>query len=340
MPESVAHEARTAAAKLTLPEVLERVGPELAEIEARLASLERPDVPLTAEIMDHVLALRGKRVRPLLLLLVSRLGKKPDREGVLWASTVIELVHTATLLHDDCIDLTRLRRGLPTVNHRWGQQAAILMGDYLFTKGFDLLSEHGIHAALTLLTRHTLDMTEGMNREFASRHRADLSEDEYLTIIRQKTGALFVASCEIGAVLGGLSEDAARDVSAFGRDLGLAFQIVDDVIDFTGSPAETGKPTGQDFRLGFATLPLVYAFERGDPERADRVAAVFSRGDVGDDEWEESRRFVLASGGVEAARERALELALAARERLAAFDGSDGVAPLLAAVEYVVARGR
>lgn len=340
MPESLAREGFVTGATMTLPEVLERVGPELAEIESRLASIERPDVPLTAEIMDHVLALRGKRVRPLLLLLVSKLGEEPDREGVLWASAVIELVHTATLLHDDCLDGTELRRGFPTVNHRWGQQAAILMGDYLFTKGFDLLSEHGLHAALSLLTRHTLDMTAGMNREFAGRHRADLSEEEYLTIIREKTGALFVASCELGAVLGGLSEDAARTVSAFGRDLGLAFQIVDDIFDFTGSPTEIGKPTGQDFRLGFATLPFIHALERGDPDEAAAVARVFSRGDVTDDEWEEARQFVLGSGGVESARERALELAYAARDRLAAFNGAEAVSPLLATVEYVIARGR
>jgi len=339
MPESIAHASR-GGVRMTLREVLDRVGPELAEIESRLATIERPEVPLTAEIMDHVLAQHGKRVRPILLLLVSKLGEEPDRDGVLWASAVVELVHTATLLHDDCLDGTDLRRGFPTVNHRWGQQAAILMGDYLFTKGFDLLSEHGLHAALSLLTRHTLDMTAGMNREFAGRHRADLSEDEYLTIIREKTGALFVASCEIGAILGGLAEESARVASEFGRDLGLAFQIIDDIFDFTGNPGEIGKPTGQDFRLGFATLPLIHAFRNGDPAEAEEVAALFARGDVTDSEWKQARRFVMRSGGVESARELALELAYSARDRLAAFNGSEGVTPLLATVEYVIDRGR
>jgi octaprenyl-diphosphate synthase len=340
MPESLAHEASHPGAKMTLPDVLDHIGPELAEIETRLASIERPDVPLTAEIMEHVLAARGKRVRPLLLLLISKLGEKPDREGVLWASAVIELIHTATLLHDDCLDSTSLRRGFPTVNHRWGQQAAILMGDYLFTKGFDLLSEHGLYSALHVLTQHTHHMTCGMNREYASRYRADLTESEYLEIIGEKTGALFVAACEIGAVLGGLGPEAATSMSTFGRDLGIAFQIVDDIFDFTGNPTEIGKPTGTDFRLGFATLPLIYALERGDRKEAASVAACFSRGDNTDAEWAKARRFVTGSGGVEAARDRALEFAFAARDRLAAFDGSDDIGLLLATVEYVIARGR
>ena len=340
MPKSLAHDATPTVARMTLPEVFTLVGPDLAEIEDRLATIERPDVPLTREIMDHVLARRGKRVRPLLLLLVARLGKNVDRESVLWASTVVELIHTATLLHDDCLDGTELRRGVDTVNHRFGQQPAILMGDYLFTKGFDLLCEHRLVEPLTILTRHTHRMTCGMNREFDGWHDAGLSEEKYLQIIDEKTGALFVSSCEIAAVLGGLGDEGFATISAFGRDLGFAFQIIDDIFDFVGDPSEIGKPVGTDFRLGFATLPLIHAFELGDRGDADRVAEWFARGDIRDDEWTEVRRFVLESGGVERAREQALEYAFSARDRLSLFHGNDEVAPLLATVEYMIARGR
>ncbi|GJM44748.1 MAG: octaprenyl-diphosphate synthase [Gemmatimonadota bacterium] len=339
MPDSLARAASAHRSTMTLPEVFALVNGELEQVEERLSSVERPDVPMTAEIMDHVLALRGKRVRPLLLILVSRLGK-PKAEEVLWASTVIELVHTATLLHDDCLDGTEIRRGFPTVNHQWGQQAAILMGDYLFTKAFDLLCEHRLHHALHLLVHHVHRMTCGMNREYAGRYRTDAVEADCLRVIDEKTGALFVSSCEIGAVLGGLSEPHARGISAFGRDLGYAFQIIDDIFDFTGDPTEIGKPVGTDFRLGFATLPLLYSLADGDPERAKDVTECFQRGNATEEEWAMARDFVVSSGGIERAREAALNHAYAARDRLLAFNGHEGVAPLLATVEYMISRGR
>jgi octaprenyl-diphosphate synthase len=328
----------TSTGSMTLAEVLTLVESELAEVERRLAGIERSDVPMTAEIQNHVLAMRGKRVRPLLLLLVSRLGR-PSRDAVLWAATVIELIHTATLLHDDCLDGTSLRRGFPTVSHKWGQQAAILMGDYLFTKGFELLCHHGLHHVLHVLTFHTHGMTRGMNREYAGRFHAKLSVEEYCKIVEEKTGSLFVASCEIGSVLAGLSETAGMTFSSFGRDLGCAFQIVDDIFDFTGNPSEIGKPVGTDFRTGFATLPLIYAFKDGAPEAASRVAELFSRGNATDEEWESAQSFVLESGGVERARAKALEYAYSARDRLAVLNGTEGVAPLFATVEYMIARG-
>ncbi len=339
MPDSLARSRSTPGRPMTLAEVFELVREDLEQIEGRLAKIQRPDIPMTAEILEHVLAMRGKRVRPLLLLLISRLGPA-DRDAVLWSSAVIEMVHTATLLHDDCLDDTTMRRGYPTVNHRWGQQAAILMGDYLFTSGFELLCEHRLHDALHVLVHHTYRMTRGMNREYAARRDPRLGVDEYLRIVDEKTGALFVSSCEIGALLAGLPEDGIARLSAFGRDLGRAFQIVDDIFDYAGDPESIGKPVGTDFRLGFATLPLLCALEMGDARRGRAVAEWFARGNVTDAEWEGAREFVLSSGGAERARERALEFAYAARDRLAFLNGHPAVAPLLATVEYMIARGR
>ncbi len=340
MADSLARESSLPSSSMSLPEVYELIAGDLDEIEKRLASIERPDVPLTTEIMEHVLALRGKRVRPMLLLLTARLGSQPDGDGALWASAVIELVHTASLLHDDCLDGTTVRRGVPTVNHQWDSQAAILMGDYLFTIAFDLLCKNDLVPALGILAHHTHRMTCGMNREYASRNDADLTVEEYLRIIDGKTGALFVSSCEIGALLGGLSEEATTVVSEFGRDLGFAFQIIDDIFDFTGDPATIGKPVGTDFRLGFATLPLILSLQQGDADRAREVAEVFRRGDTTEEEWEAVRSFVVESGGIEAARERALTYAYSARDRLLSLGEPEGVAALLATVEYMIARGR
>jgi octaprenyl-diphosphate synthase len=325
--------------KMTLSQVLVALHDDLEQIEDRLASIERPDVALTAEIMEHVLARRGKRVRPLLLMLVARLGDRPDWDRVLWASTVIELVHTATLVHDDCLDGTELRRGTPTVNHRYGEHAAILMGDYLFTSGFELLREHGQMDELAVLTRQTHHMTCGMTREYAGRRDAELGRSAYFRIVSEKTGALFEASCEIGARLAGLAEESVTRLVSFGASLGLAFQIIDDVFDYAGDPEAIGKPVGTDFRLGFATLPLIEALRRGDPEEARAVREIFVRGDVTDAEWETCRSFVLRSGGIEVARAAALEHAHAARDRLAFLNGAAGVAPLMATVEFMIDRG-
>lgn len=338
MPDSLAR--HPSEQPMSLPQVFELLSEDLAGVEERIAGLERPDIPLSKDIADHVLALRGKRVRPVLMLLVSRLGGQAVRDEVLEAATVIELVHTATLLHDDCLDGTELRRGFPTVNNKWGQHAAILMGDWLFTKAFDVLCEKRLHHALHILVQHTHRMTCGMNRELNARFDAELSLDDYRRVIDEKTGALFVASCEIGAVLSGMSTEAATEMSEFGRDLGYAFQIIDDIFDFTGDPADLGKPVGTDFRLGFATLPLLHAWETGDADTGRQIAEWFREGSLPDSEWETVQRFVTETGGVERAREEALGFAYSARDRLLAWNGNDAVAPLLATVEYVIARGR
>ncbi len=339
MPESLARD-RTAAPVMTLPEVFRLLDDDFKRFESALESLERVDIPLSSAIMDHVLSLRGKRARPLLLMLVARLGERSRPEDVVWSSVALELVHTASLLHDDCLDGTELRRGLPTVNHRWGAQPAILMGDYLFTKGFEILCENGLARELRIMSLHTHRMTCGMNREFGAWKDAGLSIEEYLRIVDEKTAALFVAACEIGAALASLPETLVESLGDFGRDLGHAFQIIDDVFDYTGDPLEIGKPVGTDFRLGFATLPLIHAFEHGDAARAADVARVFERGDVTPQEWDEARAFVLQSGGIEVARARALAYAMSARERLSALNGAEAAAPLLATVEFMIARGR
>jgi octaprenyl-diphosphate synthase len=214
------------------------------------------------------------------------------------------------------------------------------MGDYLFTKGFEILCENRLGHALRIMSLHTHRMTCGMNREYGAWRDPALSITEYLRIVEEKTAALFVAACEIGAVLAGLPSALVEQLGEFGRDLGHSFQIIDDVFDYTGDPIEIGKPVGTDFRLGFATLPLIHAFEHGDPARAEAVARTFERGDVTEDEWESARAFVLESGGIEVARARAIEYGTKARERLSVLNGAEAAAPLYATVEFMISRGR
>jgi octaprenyl-diphosphate synthase len=338
MPESLAQAHQVPA--MTLPEVFRLLENDLDRFECALESLDRVDIPLSSAIMDHVLSLRGKRARPLLLFLVSRLSEKADKGDVLWSAVALELIHTASLLHDDCLDGTSLRRGLPTVNHRWGSQAAILMGDYLFTKGFEILCEHRLGHTLRIMSAHTYEMTCGMNREYAAWRNPRISAEDYLCIVNEKTAALFAAACEIGGTLAQLPDSWMTALSAFGRDLGHAFQIIDDIFDFTGDPSDIGKPIGTDFRLGFATLPLIHALQRGDAARGSRIAEIFARSGVSDEEWAMARTFVAESDGIAAARESALAFATSARARLAVLNGSEGAAPLHATVEYMIARGR
>lgn len=325
---------------MTFTEVLDEIQPDLEALEERLRSLQRPSIPMSSEIMDYVLSMCGKRVRPILLMLTARVGEPRDREALLWASVVVELIHTATLLHDDCIDEGVLRRGFPTVNHRWGPQAALLMGDYLFTKGFEILSQRRLDRALGILSRHTHKMTRGMNRELASRYDPRIGEEEYLRIAEEKTGSLFMASCEIGAEVGNIPPESAELLSSFARTVGIAFQIVDDVLDFAADPAETGSPLGNDFRLGFATLPLIYALKDGDPSAAAEVAESFRQREITESSWERARDLVISSGAVEASRRRAGVFAQAARDHLSSLAGSNGLGPLYSIADFVVSRRR
>ncbi len=236
--------------------ILTEMSPYLDEVEEALTSHLRTSSELVETINRYIIDCGGKRLRPLLMIICARLCGYQGRDFARLA-TCIEYLHSATLLHDDVIDGARTRRGNPSANHRWGSAAAVLSGDVLFSQAFAILVEsYSKEITLTMLGA-AIDMINGEVLELTGRRRADLGEDGYLETIRLKTASLIAASCRAGALLGGGNPDRVEALTRFGGSLGMAFQIIDDVLDYTGEERKFGKTPGGDLREGVVTLPLL-----------------------------------------------------------------------------------
>jgi octaprenyl-diphosphate synthase len=294
------------------------------------------DFPTVEEVNDYLLLMRGKMFRPTLLLLANEIGDQPRGEAVTLAA-VVELVHLATLVHDDAVDHSVLRRGLPTVNALWTHQKAIIMGDYLYSRSVSELARLGNLDAVLVMADAANDMSVGEMRQLSSFDALDFAEADYYQLIAAKTASLMAAACELGALVG--SEDHRGVMTRFGHNLGMAFQIADDLLDYTGSEDVTGKPAGQDLRERKVTLPLVGALARVNPAELAEIRRFFTLLDPGDEEIMRVVEIVAERGGLDYAHSRAMEYAEQAE---GALDGVEGraVEALRQAVSYAVARTR
>jgi len=290
------------------------------------------------EVNEYLLKMRGKLFRPTLLLLASEVGGNfhPDARTL---AAVVEVVHLATLVHDDAVDHSVLRRGMPTVNHLWTHQVAIITGDYLYARAITELARVGRLEAIVALANASSEMSVGELRQLTSYDALDFSEQDYERLISCKTASLLAAACEIGALVG--ASQHRISFRRYGHGLGMAFQIADDLLDYTGSEEETGKPTGHDLRERKVTLPLVESLRRvGQGDRA-RIREFFTLLDPTDAQIEEIVAIVRNAGGLEYARERAQEFAAVAHSALDEI-GEEGEAmeALRAAVTYAIERSR
>ena len=250
---------------------------DLARVELEIRQQLDSEVDQIGEISRYLLLSGGKRIRPILLLLTAKLAGYTG-ERIFPLSAMVEFMHTATLLHDDVIDHSHLRRGHPTVNSRWGSSLSILVGDFLYAKAMALVVDDGDPQILKEITRVTMRMTEGQVMETLKIGDIGLTGAEYRQIIRQKTAALFGACCYIGGVLGGLPAERSEGLRRFGITFGSAFQLVDDALDFTGKEQRLGKPVGSDLREGKVTLPVIIALQHASPEES-AIIDRFVRGD-------------------------------------------------------------
>ena len=238
-----------------LDEALRPVKAELQRVTERLLSqLTEP----VAKKVVYLITAGGKRLRPALVLLSGALGPSPDRRALIDTATAVELIHTATLIHDDIIDQSPLRRSQPTFHHRWGTERAVLMGDYLYATGFTLLARLGASEVVEAISDVCQQLCRGELREVEARYRLDLSEQEYLEIINDKTASLVGACCQSGALLGGCAPEAVTRLAEFGINFGLAFQIIDDCLDLAGDQRELGKSIHADLDKGALSLPIIY----------------------------------------------------------------------------------
>jgi octaprenyl-diphosphate synthase len=309
---------------------LDQVGDELRRIVLS-------DFSLIEEVNDHLLFLQGKLFRPTLLLLSAE-ATGASAEDALTPAAVVELVHLATLVHDDAVDHSVLRRGLPTVNALWTHQVAIIMGDYLYSRGVTELARLGDLEALAVLATAANEMSVGEMRQLLSYDALDFTEDDYYRLIAAKTASLMSAACEMGALAGDPSHRDA--LSRYGHNLGMAFQIADDLLDYTGSEDVTGKPTGHDLRERKVTLPLVGALERATEAEESEIRAFFTRVDPSDGEIQHIIEIVEERGGLDYARARADHYAGLAEAALAELSAGEAVSALGEAVAYAVDRRR
>jgi heptaprenyl diphosphate synthase len=312
------------------------VAGDLDSIEAALRDLIAHDPPVVSAPMADLFAAGGKRLRPALVLLAARVGRY-DLEVLTPAAVAVELTHAATLVHDDVIDRAPLRRGRPTVAASLGDEPAIVIGDFYFAKAYERAARTDSPEVVALLANAVMEICAGEVRQQAIRHRYSTDVQEYMQRIEAKTATLLAACCEIGALLAGLEPDVRTALRDYGRLLGLAFQIADDVLDYTSSEDEIGKPIGHDLIEGFATLPLMLA--RANKQVAGKLDAILVDGRVlSREEALHAAGIVRESDGPRSALQRARELASEARSRLERLPDAPAVRTLVSLTEYVVSR--
>jgi octaprenyl-diphosphate synthase len=298
------------------------------------------DVNLVGAVGAHLHRAFGKRFRPTLVLLSAQAaGGRVSREAVLGA-VVVELIHTATLIHDDSVDKSLVRRGLPTVNSAWNNDVAILMGDYLYSKAFSIMVTHRMYEAMDLLAEATHRMSQGELRQLEQKNRLDLTEPEYMRVIEEKTACLMAAGCELGAVASGADSETRGAMRRFGHAVGLAFQITDDLFDYLGTETVIGKATANDLDGGKITLPLINALQCApEPERLEMESIIASRS-FRNGHWSDVVRFVTEHGGVGYSQDRSESLAREAWDELDPLPTSPAREALRDAVRYAVTRRR
>ncbi len=322
---------------MTLPDILGLVEHDLMRVERVFRDEFLSDLRIISEVASHVRDAGGKRIRPALLLLASRLfSHSSDRMITLGA--VVEYIHTATLLHDDVIDEAATRRGRKSANSRWGNKTTVLIGDFLYTKSMAMALTQDNLGILRLLSDVTLRMIEGQVLEIEREADLWVREDQHIDIIRRKTADLFSVCMRIGAILGNAGEQKEEALSAYGLALGLAFQMKDDLLDFTATEKSLGKPVGLDLREGKLTLPIIYMLETADAEVRRKVETVIE--DRGFEHVSHAEIVSLAgrSGALERAEAMALKQAEAARQALDIFGPSPERDALLTLPDFILAR--
>jgi octaprenyl-diphosphate synthase len=294
--------------------------------------------PMVREVCTYVLGSGGKRLRPALVLLISRMLSYSGERDVRYGA-VVEMIHTATLVHDDIIDGSDLRRGRPTANSRWGNQTTVLVGDWLYSRAMDLCLELGDVAVMRQLVTATLRMTEGEILADRMRGRLAIDERTYMDITRRKTAELFAAACAIPALFQPSTLHLTEPLAEFGRDLGICFQLVDDLLDFTAARDKLGKPVMADLREGKVTLPIILLLPRLDRRQTERLQAVVATGEFDAISEQEVLEMVRTAGTLEETQRRARRYAERALERTRSFPGGPERDALVRATELLLERG-
>lgn len=322
-------------AKVTLEGIQAPVRARLDKVQPELHRIVVHELPMIEQVSRHLLQMRGKMFRPTLTLLASDIEGKGDDRAVTLAAA-IELMHLATLVHDDSVDHSALRRGLPTVNALFSHQVAVIMGDFLYSRALRALVALESLSVLAIMTDVSQELAVGEMRQLAAVEVLDFNEEGYLALIRSKTGTLLSASCEAGTFYGAIEH--RETMARYGMQLGTAFQIADDLLDYTSDQSITGKPSGLDLKEHKVTLPLIAALPRMTPAARQRLDALFADNEPTDEMVAEVVGIVAEAGGLDYARRRGAEFADQANEALRGLPESPVRAALADAIVYVMER--
>jgi octaprenyl-diphosphate synthase len=322
-----------------LAQLFEPIRDDLREVEREFARHVQSQVALIPTIGDYIRNGGGKRIRPAVLLMAARMAGYTGERAVLYAS-VLEFIHTATLVHDDIIDESQLRRGREAVHTRWGNHVTVLFGDFLYLKSMSLALTQDDLAIIRLLCDVTLRIVEGEIYQLTKNGDGDLTEAEHFDIVQSKTAYLFAGCARIGGMLGPITRDQQEALWQYGLNIGMAFQIVDDLLDFTGEEDALGKPVGGDLREGKLTLPVIHMRDRGGPRAAALLRKVVEAREVSLDEWHEIRALLTQTRSIEYASRVASDYVERAKKTLYSFPSSDARDALMFLPDYVVSRDR
>ncbi len=315
--------------------IVETIAADMDAVNTVIRQKLHSDVVLINQIAEYIISAGGKRIRPVLILLVAKAHAYRGTAHHELAA-VVEFIHTATLLHDDVVDESSMRRGRQTANALFGNAASVLVGDFLHSRSFQLMVALDNMRVMQILSDATNVIAEGEVLQLLNMHDPDVTQESYLTVIRSKTAKLFEASAQLGALIAGASEADIEAAAEYGRSLGTAFQLIDDVLDYAGDAAEIGKNVGDDLREGKPTLPLIYLMENGTPEQRELVRSCIEQGD--EQHFDAILAAVTSSGALDYTRTQAEIAARRAADAIAGWPDSVYKQSMLQLCSFAVAR--
>ena len=313
------------------------VAADMGRVNETILSRTGSDVMMIPEVANHLISSGGKRLRPILTLATAALSGYAG-DGHIKLAAAVEFMHTATLLHDDVVDESDMRRGKPAARMLWGNEASVLVGDFLLGQAFKMMVEVGSLACLDVLSTAAAVIAEGEVMQLSAAKDTETTEDAYLAVIRAKTAALFAAACEVGPILAKGSKAQIEACRGYGMNLGIAFQLIDDALDYGGSAAKLGKNTGDDFREGKITLPVVLSFRRGNSQERAFWKRTLEQGEIADGDLATAQATMRKHRALEDTIGRARHYAQMSRDALELFPASSWKQALLDAVEFAVQR--
>ncbi len=329
---------KSTTASMTFDEIYDLLREDMKKVEEVLCRNFQSDVPLIPTITSYLNGAGGKRLRPMLLVLSSKISGYSNGNRHILNSCIVELIHAATLLHDDVVDEAFIRRGNPSVNRKWGNEASVLVGDFLFSKSFSLLASEDDSRITKSLSAASKELAEGEVLGLVTKGNFDMPEDEYMDIIYKKTASLISASCRIGAIIGNASEEKEKALTDFGLKVGIAFQLVDDILDYTGNPKKFGKTIGLDFKKKKMTLPLINLFQKASAKEKKKIRELVLSNDNLSCRLKTLVEMMKHYDSINYALDKARNYVTEAKKEIVVFDESPSLTAILSLADYVVIR--